>query len=213
MRIFVDFDDVLFNTRDFTSYLKEIFREFEISDELFHQTYEEVKMNTGGKDFSYNFENHVQILKSYLGFDATALLEKLQATIKDTSRFLFSDSLSFLESLKNQGHSILVLSFGDTDYQGRKIGGSGIEKFADGIIITQESKESALQKQQLRQNESAYFFDDRVHFLEGAKKIFPSLSTVLVSRPEGRYTDERNEFCDYQVFSLTEGKSVIENSL
>ena len=53
-----------------------------------------------------------------------------------------------------------------------------------------------------------WFFDDRVHFLESVKRTFPTIKTVLVQRPEGRFSDEPNEFCDYFVSDLVEGGKI-----
>ncbi len=211
MKIFIDFDDVLFNTKDFTVFLQEIFKNFGIEKELFRQTYEEVKKHTGGKNFSYTFEAHVRALQGRLEFDSAALLQVLKKETEDISKFLFSDTFPFLEFLRKQGYSAWVLSFGDNSYQMMKIQCSGIGDRVEGVIITQESKECALQQQGLTGNEKAYFFDDRVHFLEGAKKIFPALSTVLVSRPEGRYADERSALCDYQITNFQEGIRMLES--
>jgi FMN phosphatase YigB (HAD superfamily) len=210
MKIFIDFDDVLFNTQAFTAFLQEIFKNFGIGKELFRQTYEEVKKHTGGKNFSYTFEAHVKALQDHLEFDGEGLLQVLKNETADTSKFLFPDTLPFLEFLRKAGHSAWILSFGDSGYQMMKIQSSGVGDRVGGVIITQERKERALEQQGLTQNEEAYFFDDRAHFLEGAKKIFPALLTVLVSRPEGRYADRRSALCDYHITNFQEGIRLLE---
>jgi hypothetical protein len=86
---------------------------------------------------------------------------------------------------------------------------SGVADLVDQVIVTQESKEIILQNDHLEQEEAVWFFDDRLHFLESMKRAFPFMTTALVSRPEGRFQEEKTDFCDYRVTSLKEAADII----
>ena len=44
---------------------------------------------------------------------------------------------------------------------------------------------------------------------EDVKKAIPQMITIFLSRKEGRYCDEKNEFCDWQVHDLKEAEKII----
>lgn len=210
MKVILDFDDLLFKTKEFFSPLQAIFQDFGISPELFHTTYEEVRRDSNGKDFCYHFDAHIQKLKSHIDFDDQGLLQALPGVFRKASEYLFPDSIDFVKFLKENGCEITILSFGDNEFQREKIEGSGIADYVDRVFITQASKGQFFEDQHFEQGEKVYFFDDRVHFLEDAKKRAPAIITVLVSRPEGRFRDTVSEYCDFQVENLEQAKKIIQ---
>ena len=123
MRIYLDFDDVLFNTRTFIEKLKSIFETYGVSRELFEQTYQEMRAESPGKGFCYSFERHIKQLSPHGTFDGESLSQELEACMADTSAFLFPDVIDFLQLLHEAGHTIVILSFGDLEFQESKVRG------------------------------------------------------------------------------------------
>lgn len=212
MKIFLDFDDTLFDTNAFFVSLQDIFEEFGISKEISLKSYQEIKAEFPSGGWCYSFERHIEKLKQYVSFDEKGLRNRLMIYITTTERFLFSDVRDFLSSLKKNGHTLFILSFGDIQFQSAKIAGAGISQFIERNIITDEDKVVALQGEINDNEEEIWFFDDRIHFLESVKRAFPGIKTVFVKRKEGRYQDEPTGFCDYVVRNLIEGERIVYSS-
>ncbi len=206
MTIFLDFDDVVFNTKEFLAVLKKIFKEAGVSEETFLATYQELRDEGNGVGFCYRFDAHVNKLTSV---DKETLLARLEEAISNTEDFVFRDVYPFLEGVRQKGYTINILSFGDEHFQAKKIYNTGLGSLVDRIIVTKESKECILQKEGFMANKGDWFFDDRLKFLESMKIAFPLMQTVLVTRAEGRFQEEKTKLCDYQANSLKDALTIL----
>lgn len=212
MKIFFDIDDCIFDTQKFFGGIQDIFEEFGISRELSLKTYQEIKAEyPQGRGWCYSFEAHIERLKEYVSFDEDNLQKKLETYISDTRKFLFADVENLVVSLKKSGHSVFILSFGDLSFQKTKISGAGILPYIEKIIITDKGKAEALKNEIGDDGEDAWFFDDKIYFIEDVKRAFPKIKTVLVQREESGRRDEPNEFCDYVVKDFDELFQVLKN--
>lgn len=209
MKIFLDFDDTLFNTRAFIEDMKGVFEECGIPKNLFNRSYQEVKIGFGETERTYDFDVHLRKLKESVSFDEIYLREKIQAFVADSARYLFPDVVKFISFLKDRGCSLFILSFGTSEFQREKIVGSGLGAFVEKIIITSDEKEKALQKEVFSDDKEVWFFDDRMKYVESVKRVFPGIKTVLVKRKEGRYQDEPTSLCDYVVSDLIKGGKIV----
>jgi FMN phosphatase YigB (HAD superfamily) len=212
MKIFLDFDDVVFNTKDFTEHLKKVFQEYGVSDEVFQETYQSLKKDFPSSSPGYRPDIHIEKIKVSERIDEIKLQEAVKQVLADTQAFVFPDVETFLLTAKELGYSINILSFGDKEFQTQKISGTQLDQYFDKVIVTDQEKGQAMLTEGDVTDEETWFFDDRVHFLESAKKQFPSIRTVLVSRPEGRYTDPQNDFSDYQISHLGEGQVLLRGT-
>lgn len=211
MKIFFDIDDCIFDAQKFFSGIKDIFEEFGISRELSLKTYQEIKAEfPSGRGWCYSFEAHIERMKKYISFDEENLRKKLEKYISDTRKFLFADVENLVVSLKKSGHSVFILSFGDLSFQRTKIFGAGISPYIEKIIITDKGKAEALKNEIDNDGEDAWFFDDKVYFIEDVKRAFPKIKTVLVQREESGRRDESNEFCDFVVKDFGEVKKILK---
>ncbi|PIX89990.1 MAG: hypothetical protein COZ29_02310 [Candidatus Moranbacteria bacterium CG_4_10_14_3_um_filter_45_9] len=95
MKIFLDFDDLLFDTNAFFVSLQYIFEEFGISKEISLKSYQEIKAEFPRGGWCYSFGRHIEKLKQYVAFDEEDLRKRLMMFITDTERFLFSDVENF----------------------------------------------------------------------------------------------------------------------
>ncbi|MDP3957080.1 MAG: HAD family hydrolase [bacterium] len=211
MKIFLDFDDLLFDTRAFFDGLQDIFEEFGIPGELFRKSYQEMKAEFPPEGWCYSPEMHIERLRQHSPFDVEGVRKKLEVFMADTEKFLFPDVKEFLAALKKSGQSIFILSFGDVHFQTAKISGTGILPYIERSIIADKDKAESLRGEIGDSGENSWFFDDRIHFIEGIKRVFPKIRTVCVQRKEGRYHDEPNEFCDYVVKDLKEAEEILRN--
>lgn len=211
MKIFLDFDDTLFNTRAFIGDMKGVFVECGISRELFQSSYDEVKASFGQGERTYDFDEHIKNLQGKIDFDVAVLRNKVQVFVADTTRYLFPDVMDFFSAMKEKGCALYILSFGTSDFQAAKIAGTGMKLFMEKIIITTGDKAVALQNEVIDDGKNSWFFDDRMKYIESMKQVFPAMQTVFVKRVDGRYEDSPNEFCDYVVQDLKEAEKILKN--
>jgi FMN phosphatase YigB (HAD superfamily) len=217
MKIFIDFDDVLFNTKSFIKDIKKLFYEFGIPNKIFDETYKSkrksLKMN-GKYLLTYDPSLQFEKIRNKLGLDTRPLEKEFYTLLKNAKRYVFKDACIFLEN-KNK-NDLFILSFGTSNFQKEKIKNSGITKyFKKIIIISRETKARAikeiLEKQKLKNKEPVYFFDDREKFLEDVKTHLPFVKTFLVSRKEGRFGDKKTKCCDWKICDLKEAQKIIKN--
>lgn len=208
MKIFLDFDDVLFNTRDFRKDRDIFLQRHGIRDEYLDQAY---VREFSDKKTGYSLEKHLGRVKhDFLReLDVENVLLDFYGEMKFLQKYVFSDVPKFIESLRGgRNNKIIILSFGEDDFQRKKIEGSGLSSLVDEVIVTEKKKADMLKGIVGKKEEKVFFLDDRVQYMKEMKEIFPFVKTILVSRPEGRYHDARDKWCDFEVQNLEEAKRI-----
>lgn len=211
MKIFIDFDDVLFNTKKFKEKLADIFASVGISKEEYEKTYFKPRDEHSVK--VHDIEEQIQRLKGVCSFDEEELRKLLDNLMQDTSSFIFDDVVPFANA--NKGDELAILSFGSKDFQKKKVASSGIQKYIAEIIVAGESKAETLadifKNQSDILNEKILFIDDRTEQIQDVKKNFPGIITIFIKRPEGRYQYmEKDEYCDFEAHNLEEVQKIVE---
>lgn len=197
MKIFIDFDDVLFNTKKFIIEYIKIFKKYGVSEEIFRKYYYDGKET---KLKRYDLNGHLERISRNLNIDN--LKKDINKFLFNTRKFIFSDVKKTLKSLGK--YDLYILSYGDKEFQNIKIKNSGIANFFKKIIISSKNKTFAL-----KENKPFYFLDDRVSHLKDMKKKYPFATTILIKRKNGRYDDKRNRYCDFEIKNLSEMKKII----
>lgn len=209
MKIFIDFDDVILNTKNFSMDLINFFEYQGVSPEVFKKHYYDPADKNMIKLF--NPEGLFFRLEKYEKIKTDKLRENFAQHILDLSSFVFSDVQDFLNFAGKE--NVYLISFGLPIYQNQKIVACGVNKLVSGCIVTQGSKVEAIQqvmeKMKIAPEEEIIFIDDRVEQVQDIKKAFPGAHTFLLCRKEGRYCDEKNEYCDFEIHNLKEAQEII----
>ena len=213
MKIFIDFDDVLFNTKQFIADVKGVFERNGVSEEIFKKYYKDLEIKKGeGTVRKYNPYKQIERIKAQ-GFETGKIEKEFPELIKDTRKYLFEGALPFLEEMKNE--DLYIVSFGDKRVQEEKINNSGISGYFKKILIVDVSKAVAIRKilkdKSIKKGEALIFIDDREKFLKDIKKSYPGMVTFLMKNPQGRYDDERTKYCDFEVKSFEEIMAITKN--
>lgn len=213
MKIFIDFDDVLFNTKKFRKDFEKIFKDSGITKEIFdkyYYTYPD-KISKGVIQM-YNPEKHLERIEKKAGIRTEQLGKKIKKFILDTSAYIFSDSFNFLDKFDKQG--LFLVSFGKADFQNKKIYNSGLKKYFKKIIITDKLKAKIIQKtlgaERKEKDEKIFFIDDRIEQMRSVKKENKKIITILLQRKEGRYKDACDKYCDQRAENLKETLKIIK---
>ena len=212
VKIFIDFDDVLFNTKSFIADMEAVFKKHGISKDIFYETYQSDGNFSGkinSKMRSYDPSLQFKKIREKVKIDTRHLQSDFENLVKDTSKYIFEDVKNFLYKLQKK--DIFLLSFGTNKFQNKKIKNSGIEKYFNKIIIVEQyEKGKAIEKIIGKSRESFCFIDDRVAFLAEVKIRYPFAKTFLVKRREGRYKDKKNKYCDFSVNNLKQILEIIK---
>ncbi len=195
MKIFIDFDDVLFNTKDFKKDLINIFIDNGVSEQQF--------IEESYWDGRYNLKEQIISLEQKYKIDGQKLRKELKYFFEDLSKYVFKDVLPFVQKFKKE--NLFVISYGDKKIQTEKIRQAGIASYFQEIIITHNKVEAINKILNERKNivkEKLYFLDDRTQYIMEVKKSLPKIITILITRPEGRYQDEPKDGADVIVSNL-----------
>jgi len=202
-QLFIDFDDVIFNTKDFVRDLKKLFFTYGVTETQYTDTYYTCSPSEKGLLRKYDPIRQVDELGS-IGVDTIKLKKDINRFIKNINKYVFSDVQKFLSSFPDD--ELYIVSYGIGDFQTKKIMNSGIKKYFKKIIVTDDFKSVPVKK---LLNSKAFFLEDRVEQLDDMKDNLPQVTTVFVKRAKGRYNDKKSDKCDYMVSNLAEAKKII----
>lgn len=181
--VMIDFDDVLFKTKEFKKPYFALLAERSGLDSFgVTKSYQEVQRKRG----FYDVDLHLRFL-SELGGQVTDT--ELASTIREFLRanartFSFADSILFLEALRARGWRPYVLTRGTEWFQRCKIYALGIYHLLSGVqVIPGEGKAPAFQDLMRRgENGPFVFLDDSPRAVGDVRGTFPEMPIVQVRR-------------------------------
>lgn len=212
MKIFIDFDDALFDTKMFVNDIQGIFEKNGIPEKMFKKYYKELPAKEGDERVKkYNPYKQIRRIRS-LGIETKGIEKGFRKLISDTKRYLFKDGVDFLKRFQKE--DLYIVSFGDSKFQKEKIKNSGIGKYFKKVLIIGVSKAVGIRKilksRNLEPGEALIFIDDRAKFLKDIKKSYPGMVTFLLKRSEGRYDDKKTKYCDFEVKNFDDVVEIFE---
>jgi hypothetical protein len=211
MKIFIDFDDTLFCTKDFKKDLIGLFFRQGITKKAFDASYQIVIGDATSCKVCYNPKKQIALLQKNYSFDGKKLEKELALFLKDLRRYVFTDSLAFLGNFKKK--ELFLVTYGNIEMQTAKLHGAGLEKYFSKLIIAEKSKATGISKfirQKKASTEKMYFLDDRTEYIFEVKKKFPEIITFLMQRSAGRYTDKADKYCDFTAKNLGQVLKIIQ---
>lgn len=143
MNYYIDFDNTLYETAKLTTNMIAA-----IGNKIGDLTgLEKEPIIQDAKDnFNSTLDNiftHAEKMGEKYNVDSDEVVNAVKAVIDNGREIVFEDAVRFLERLKENGHKIFILTYipkTNQEYQLKKLMGSGITKYFDGIIITAEYK-------------------------------------------------------------------------
>ena len=208
MKIFIDFDDVIFNTKFFKCGLENLFLHRGIPLKIFKKHY--IDPNDCRAIKTFDPWKHAEFIHKNLPFDLDGLNDDIEKFLNNSSpMYIFPDVFDFIEAVGSD--NLNVLSFGEQEFQGRKIRNSNIQNHIKNIFITETSKCDVISDLiKSKKNEVVYFIDDRIEQIVEVKKKFPHIITIFLKRPEARYQEMvKGDCCDHEAHDLKEVEKII----
>lgn len=191
MRVFIDFDYTLCNT----VLLKE-----DIAAVAQAHAVELISLPESRETYNrighYTLRKHLEL--SQCPVDRIVAIEA--DFFSRASRWLYSDAIEFFT--RNAHHDISILSYGDVDFQQRKIESSGIAHYAQHVLCTPDTKVETLKKY-VQKNEPFIIIDDRAYHLNAVHEAFLQAQCVRILRTESPYLNEISTYAMKSVNDLS----------
>lgn len=201
MKIFLDFDDTLFDTTrtpgKFWEDLVVIMKNGGWSAREIEETAESFSDSAFDKGKLYHYRSHLELLeKKYPRGKLSETLLQTEAFMENLDRYLFPDVLPFLQKMPKE--DMIIITYGDGDFQKAKISGAGIHDLVSEVLVTQGEKVGMIEEWMTEKNllsHQAWFIDDKPRYFSRQSAKYP-LKTVLMKRAENV---ERNADTDFVV--------------
>ncbi|MEA3323146.1 MAG: hypothetical protein U9Q12_02895 [Patescibacteria group bacterium] len=127
--------------------------------------------------------------------------------LEDLEEYVFEDFYAFVNQYDKE--DLIILSYGDHDFQKQKIIGSGVEQFFVDTIITQGDKaEEIKQYMQNFPNEDTILIDDKLGYFVSVKELSMNTKTIHILR--GDNVCDNGTFCDTHTNNLSKISDIIK---
>jgi hypothetical protein len=213
MKIFIDFDDVIFNTGKFKEdFLDKVFIKNGATREDFAKTYYYFFKKNNQVNKYYDPKKQIEALgkKEYVNKDK--LKKDFNVFMQDLKKYVFRDAICFLR--KNSKHDLFLVSYGDPLFQKMKINGAQISGLFEKIIVGRFRKIDLISrevgKRNFSQDEKLIAIDDLPKHLRKTRELKKRLITFHLKRPEGRYKNLTCGYADYETKNLKEVSEIIK---
>lgn len=204
MKIFLDFDDVIFHTSHFLSDLKKMFVSYGIDDGQFDDVYKNFLSPTGVNMITFDPWKQLDIIEKQNGIKYQDLRWNLNDYLSDTQKYVFDDVVPFLNKVGRDNS--FVASHGSNDFQMNKIRSSKIAEYVTDIKVSEKPKWQSIFEVasggKISLDDDIYFIDDKAHHVDEVKKKYSHINVILMKRPQRRYKDQVSQLADDEVASL-----------
>ena len=131
-KVYIDFDSTIYDTNTFYKDFIRICKEHNVDE----KNIKKMRTELFKKDSDFNLDVLANNICSRYNL-SDAFLNKVNGLYSD--KYLYKDAIKFLEKIYLKSHLIL-LTYGNKEYQYKKIIHSNIERYFKDIIITNEFK-------------------------------------------------------------------------
>jgi len=190
IKYFIDFDDVLFDRKRFTSKLFSILKKNGFSDDEIESSYRAVYQD-GYEGIAAQIDYLNEYVRSFDINSANLEAIRLLTNLKD---YVYDEAKPFLQKIDRSFYFPVLITVGGVGFQRAKVQGSGIEEIfgSNNCIYTFEDKDIALLRC-LPETEKFVFLDDKIRTLEKVSKTFPN--AIVIKTKDGdllKYSDPLN---------------------
>lgn len=200
----IDFDNTLFDTEKFKAEINQkIDKDFKgvITKERFWQIYHEIYQEYGYNNIDALSQKLIKLYPTFSRADFTRLFYQT-----NLQRFLFPDSLKFIQSLQNNG-KVIIYTQGEPKFQLFKIQKTGLGSLVspENIMIRQKKNPTQLAAK------ARLIIDDRAEILESTKNTNPKIITIWFKYGKYKHTLPQNKaLIDYETESLKEAATFLK---
>lgn len=158
----LDFDHTLFQTSAFRDDLKELFLKHGVTEDDYVAAEGEAIRGAQGNYYDYTVQLHVQTLeKKGYTISKKEIVNEVDELLKN-NMYVYDDTIFFLQELKKNDESIILLTAGNESFQMDKIRSINIQDYFDEIVCVRGEKEKYV--------ESVYTPTEPIFFINDSLK-------------------------------------------
>lgn len=176
----IDFDDTLFQTHKFKQMRVGALKSAGVPSSVDDEIYKKARNSPDGM-LTYSNIRHAEILASY-GYDYDKALYVLEKTTeKEVLAGLLADGAKeFLQYLRDQGQTLVLLSLGSSEFQELKVRGCGVHELFDRMFMVHDTKEHILNELfEHIGDEAVWFVNDKIEETKKLCSKFFKLKPIL----------------------------------
>jgi FMN phosphatase YigB (HAD superfamily) len=173
-KIFIDFDDTLFNTKEVKKQMFACLEEHGFSMDQILDSYK-ADYAEGG----FTIEGFLAKLGQIRSFDEIETKRKILSIYQKTG--ILSDTLPFLKNIDRGKYEVNLLTYGSPTHQKEKVKISGLEKYFDNLYYTPIFKTKYLKKL-LSSDAHFIFIDDLSEVVADITQAFPRAKVIKINR-------------------------------
>jgi FMN phosphatase YigB (HAD superfamily) len=211
MKIFIDFDDVLFNAKKFKNDLISIFQKQGVDKEKFEKSYYTYPRKNSDAGRFYYPKDQIKRLKKDYKLDTRKLEKEIKLLMKNLENYIFRDVYSFLMNFKKR--DLILITYGHEKFQKEKIKGTKIGKYFRDVVVSRKNKLyeilELIGKNSHDLKEKIVMIDDKAECIEKIEKEMKKIKTIHIRRPQGRYSHLPCEHADYETKNLGQAYKII----
>lgn len=184
MVIIFDYDHTVFDMMAMHDDLVKAMRDVGISERVYHDAYAQV---TNWKMFTA--EALSNRLNRLTGIAADKIRNALESVAGSSGKHVYPDTAAGFKALKDQGHDLYILSWGDKSWQMKKINASGLLPFCKEVLSVSQLKADYL-KTWAPPDARIVLVDDKPAELKAVQESGQGISLIRMRRPGAKYSDQ-----------------------
>jgi hypothetical protein len=203
MKIVFDFDHTLFDMSSMHEALEEGITDLGVPIDTYRSAYYKA---TSWKVFTVNaLASQLHKRNKVKPSDVAKAFNKV-AEVSDI--FVYPDVHEHVDLMKSDGHELLLLSWGDSDWQTKKIDLSKIKHHFNQVLTVSNMKVDALQSW-CDEGCEVVVVDDKPAELRAIHSMYPDFHFIRMRRENGKYSDQDTPEHMHEAKGMDEVKKII----
>lgn len=209
MKIFLDFDGVIFNTKNFVVDLDKIYFKNGASKEKLDGYKKIISETSKSKGVVYRPKDVVVFVAKGDKKSQVKIVNEVDVFLKKLKKYVYLDALFFLNNFPRA--DVFLLSYGDRQFQKKKVFGSKTDKYFHKLFINKHNKIDFICKKIKREKceENVFLIDDKLENLTKVEEIKKEIITIWVNR--FKMKNHNLGKVDYEVKNLKEALKIIRS--
>jgi len=200
--IILDFDYTLFDAATFKTALAQSLKSFNIDEKLFFKTYKEIRYDNG-KEIDYKPDKHLEKLAAITHNDFNILSKAYFKILDNCQKYLYLDSLAFIKKQIANHEKLILLTFGNPEFQEKKVLSCNLEKYFTEIFYTDKPKITLAHE--IIDTDNTIFINDNPREIQELQQIYKHAKFVLIKRKNGKKYNHDYDFDQVKViYNLNE---------
>lgn len=176
-KIYIDFDHTMYDTDKLFLDFKKKCLEYNIDEDTIQNAINDSTTKL------FNYRKVLDKIYEKIPFDKK-LYDDIQDILNKGNNYVFEDVYEALGILKEKGYYLIILTYGDKEFQLSKIDPINLSEYFDEIIVTEEDKGCLS-----LDYKNSIFMDDKPHEIESIYKKGPK-DIIRINRDGSKYSKE-----------------------